>query len=145
MAKNLQPKQDSETPELLFVYGTLMSGQRLHKHLSARAGVRYMGAARMRGELYRPLGRRYPGAVRTGRKGRLILGELYELRQPAQTLPALDRLEGCDEGLFTREKVLVSHKAKRRRAWTYLYAKPLANAEPIHQGNFAQYAASTSK
>jgi gamma-glutamylcyclotransferase (GGCT)/AIG2-like uncharacterized protein YtfP len=125
---------------LLFVYGTLMSGQRLHKHLTARPDVRLVGNARMRGELYRPLGRRYPGAVRTGRRGRHILGELYELRQPAQTLPVLDRLEGCDEGLFTREQVMVSHKARKRRAWTYLYAKPLANAEPILQGSFAQYA-----
>ena len=145
MAKSLQLKQDSQRPALLFVYGTLMSGQRLHKHLAQRPGVRYMGTARMRGELYRPLSRRYPGAVRTGRKDRHILGELYELRQPAQTFPVLDRLEGCDEGLFTREQVVVSQKTGRRRAWTYLYAKPLANAEPIHQGNFAQYASSTSK
>ncbi|MGB7846549.1 MAG: gamma-glutamylcyclotransferase family protein [Candidatus Acidiferrum sp.] len=145
MTKSLQLKQDSGRPELLFVYGTLMSGQRLHKHLAERPGVRYMGTARMRGELYRPLGRRYPGAVRTERRGRHILGELYELRQPAQTLPALDRLEGCDEGLFTREQVTVSHRAGKRRAWTYLYAKPLANAEPILRGNFAQYASATSK
>jgi gamma-glutamylcyclotransferase (GGCT)/AIG2-like uncharacterized protein YtfP len=145
MARSLQLKQDSERPTLLFVYGTLMSGQRLHKHLAERPSIRYLGTARMRGELYRPVSRRYPGAVRTGRKGRHILGELYELRQPSQTFPVLDRLEGCDEGLFTREQVVVSHKARRRRAWTYLYARPLENAELIHQGSFAQHASSGIK
>jgi gamma-glutamylcyclotransferase (GGCT)/AIG2-like uncharacterized protein YtfP len=145
MAKNQQPKQDFGESALLFVYGTLMRGQRLHKHLAARPGVRYVGTAKMRGELYRPLGRRYPGAVRTNRRGQHILGELYELQQPSRTLPALDRLEGCDEGLFAREKVIVSQKDKKRRAWTYLYTKPLRDAEPIQRGDFAQYIQSTNK
>ena len=125
---------------LLFVYGTLMNGQRLHHRLKAQKGVSYRGAAKIRAELYRLRGRTYPGAVRTSRPKEFVHGELYELAAPEQALRAIDKIEGCDEKLFVRKRVDVWHGSHKSRAWAYFYAKPLAHAQHIPTGNYLQHA-----
>ena len=121
--------------QFLFVYGTLMRGQRLHGHLKSRGSVEYVGPGRIRAKLYRPHGRRYPGAVRT-RADRYVHGELYKLHEPSQTLKTIDKLEGLEDGLFVREIVDVGQGSQKITAWTYLYNRPLSNAEHISSGDF---------
>src|SRR5262245_39625325 len=120
---------------LLFTYGTLKRRGRLHGRLVSQ-GVRYRGNARIRGRLFHISGRSYPGAVPT-RSDDFIIGELYELEFPAEALKTIDKLEGCDEGLFARKLVGAwangDHKV---RAWAYFYAKPLRKSRPIPGGRF---------
>jgi gamma-glutamylcyclotransferase (GGCT)/AIG2-like uncharacterized protein YtfP len=124
------------SPTLLFVYGTLMRGQRLHHHLQSQNGVSYLGGARIRAELYRLRGRGYPGAIRTSRTESFVHGELYQLHNPSETLRMMDKLEGCDEGLFVRRRVDIWHGDKKTRGWAYFYAKPLSRADHVPTGNY---------
>jgi gamma-glutamylcyclotransferase (GGCT)/AIG2-like uncharacterized protein YtfP len=128
--------QVSTTNEgLLFVYGTLMRGQRLHRHLKSQPTIEYLGSGRIRGDLYRPHRRSYPGAVRT-RAERYVHGELYRLHNPSQILRAIDKLEGLDEGLFVRRLVDVWRGSQKLKAWAYFYNKSVGNAERISSGDF---------
>jgi|SRR5467141_1328538 len=129
--------------QFLFVYGTLMRGQRLHRYLKSKGSVEYVGPGKIRAELYRPHGRRYPGAVRT-RADRYVHGELYMLRNPSQTLKAIDKLEGLEDGLFIRQTVDVWRGSQKISAWTYLYNRSLANAEHISSGNFLKRSVRTT-
>ena len=121
--------------DLLFVYGTLMRGQRLHRRLEPQSAIEYLGTGRIRAELYRPYRRRYPGAVRT-RADRYVRGELYRLHNPSETLKTVDKLEGIDEGLFVRELVDVWRGSQKLRAWAYFYNKSVADAQRISSGDF---------
>src|SRR5215469_12159549 len=58
--------------------------------------VEYLGPGPIGGVLYRPRGRRYPGAVRT-HADRYVHGELYKLQDPAEALKVIDKLEGINE------------------------------------------------
>src|SRR5262249_8210872 len=121
---------------LLFAYGTLKRRGRLHGQLMSQ-GARYRGNARIRGRLFQISGTSYPGAVPT-RADHFIAGELYELELPAQALKKIDKLEGCDEGLFVRKLVGAWVGDDRKvRAWAYFYAKPLRKSRPISGGRFA--------
>ena len=111
---------------LLFAYGTLMRGYRLH-HVLAR-GAHFVGLGTARGRLL-DLGR-YPGVV-DGR-GR-VTGEVYRLRHP-QVLPAVDRAEGVQ---FLRGHTLVAlADGGRARAWIYRYRGPRERAVPIPEGDY---------
>ena len=80
-------KQDPAAGTLVFVYGTLLSGERNHR-LLARA--RLVGEARTEPRFsLHDLGS-FPGLVPDG--SHAVAGEVYEVDEP--TLAALDRLEG---------------------------------------------------
>jgi gamma-glutamylcyclotransferase (GGCT)/AIG2-like uncharacterized protein YtfP len=120
----------------LFAYGTLKRHGRLHGQLVSQ-GARYRGRARIRGRLFRISGASYPGAV-PSRSDDFIAGELYELEIPAEALKKIDRLEGCDEGLFVRKLVSTwAEDDRKHRAWAYFYAKPLRKSRPIPNGRFS--------
>ena len=114
-----------------------MRGQRLHRQLQRQNGVSYLGAARIRAELYRLRGRGYPGAIQTSRTESFVHGELYQLSNPTETLGIMDKIEGCDEGLFVRRRVDVWHGGEKSRGWAYFYAKPLSRADHVPTGNYA--------
>jgi gamma-glutamylcyclotransferase (GGCT)/AIG2-like uncharacterized protein YtfP len=120
---------------LLFTYGTLKRRGRLHGQLMSQ-GARYRGNARIRGRLFKISGTSYPGAIPT-RSDNFITGELYELKIPAEALQKIDKLEGCDEGLYVRKLVGAwideDHKV---RAWAYFYNKSLRKSRPIPSGRF---------
>jgi len=122
----------------LFVYGTLARGQQLHDYLSRVSGTQFIGEGKIQGELYALPGEDYPGAVLNLRKKHFVRGELYEMAEPATMLRLLDGVEGCDEGLFRRQLVDVWINGGKRRAWTYLYAQPLREAQLIPSGDFRQ-------
>jgi gamma-glutamylcyclotransferase (GGCT)/AIG2-like uncharacterized protein YtfP len=120
----------------VFVYGTLQQGQRLHRHLGKPSEVQFVGPAKIRAELYRLPARRYPAAIAAPRSQRFVFGELYRMRDPLRTLASLDKVEGCDEGLFERRLADVWVRGKKKKAWTYFFAQPLVKAEIVPTGRF---------
>src|SRR5271157_5429740 len=107
---------------LLFVYGTLRRGFELHHHL-ARLGAGFRTEARVAAELIE--GGRYPGALPSGRQGKWVRGEVFELRQPARDLRILDEVEGFTPGAreqsqFVRAAAeVILNNGVRRQAWIY--------------------------
>jgi len=129
------PRKNSPS-RWLFVYGTLKRQGRLHRHLSSH-GAHYHGQARIRGRLFQISGASYPGAIPT-RSQEFIAGELYELHAPSEALKKIDKLEGCDEGLYVRKLVRAWMRDDHiHRAWAYFYAKPLRKSRRISGGRFA--------
>lgn len=126
----------------LFVYGTLMRGHSLHKFLAHKRRAEFLGKAKVRGRLYRLRRRRYPGAILASRAHGFVHGELYWINDPQSTLKLIDRIEGCDEGLFQRRLVDVWTNGSKTKAWTYFYARPLDGAERIPTGRYDHRTAS---
>ena len=85
--------------QMIFVYGSLKQGFRLHHFLSDQ---RFCGIAETK-PLYRlfDLGS-YPGLV-DWPQGRSISGELYEV--DATAIKRLDEAEGVADGLYARRRV----------------------------------------
>ena len=125
----------------LFVYGTLRAAidHPMHRELSRRA--RYAGMARLPGRLY-DLGP-YPGAVPDPHGRHEVLGELYEMHDPAALLPVLDEYEGATTagerpGEYRRELCPVTlADGSTRRAWVYLLNQPPPGARLIENGDYA--------
>lgn len=136
MANNVDKRAPATKETLLFVYGTLMRGGRLNGELAPSRGAEFLGTGKIRAELYRLQGESYPGAVRTSKPNRFVHGELYGLSNPEHVLERLDKIEGCDEGLFNRRLVDVWQNGKKRKAWTYFYGKSVSSAEPVPHGKF---------
>jgi gamma-glutamylcyclotransferase (GGCT)/AIG2-like uncharacterized protein YtfP len=132
----------SSSDEYLFVYGTLRAaaGHRMNKVLE-REGE-WIGRGRVPGVLY-DIGA-YPGAVRKSGIRAYVHGDVYRLRNPQQALKVLDRYEGLDEGKsdgksaeFKRSRVGVDiGRAKKVRAWIYLYNRPTAGLPRIRSGDY---------
>jgi gamma-glutamylcyclotransferase (GGCT)/AIG2-like uncharacterized protein YtfP len=136
--RNQQWCPDENVSPLIFVYGTLMKGYRLYRHLK-RWGISYLGDGRIRAKLYDLPLEGFPAAVPDANS--YIVGELYRLSQPRETLVHLDRLEGCDEDLFERRLVDVwLNGAGHQKAWTYFYKQPLQGAQEIPSGDYRELA-----
>ncbi|WP_437837591.1 gamma-glutamylcyclotransferase family protein [Sorangium sp. So ce1153] len=88
----------------LFVYGTLMRGERSHALLE---GARYLGLARTPRSFELADFGAYPALVRGGSVA--VLGELYE--PDRETLASLDLYEGCPD-LFQREAIALEGGAR---------------------------------
>lgn len=116
---------------LIFVYGTLMSGQPAAHHLD---GCTLLGRYTLKDYAMYNLGW-YPGIV--PQKGGSVTGEVY--RVPEDRLPEMDAYEG--EGrLYHRRTVTVKRRrAKAIEAQAYIYAHTEdLPAEPMHKpwGNY---------
>jgi gamma-glutamylcyclotransferase (GGCT)/AIG2-like uncharacterized protein YtfP len=129
------PDTNGDISRLVFVYGTLMRGYKLHQYLE-RDGATYIGKGRIRARLFDLPDEGFPGAIPDPNS--YTLGELYSLKNSHETLLQLDQLEGCDEGLFERELVDVWRNASRQKAWTYFYKRPLNGAREIPAGDYRQ-------
>jgi len=130
-AAGIQPKT-----RYLFVYGTLMRGQRSHRELARNGDARFAGAAKIQGELYNFRNLNYPGAVPTAQPDSFVHGQLYVLRDPERTLRTLDEFEGCGEGLFRRALADVWIHGRKVKAWTYFYARPLQQDDLVPNGRY---------
>lgn len=120
-------------PELLFVYGTLMSGFPLHSLLHVGRSSRLLGTGRIGGRLY-DLGE-FPGALPSAGSG-TILGELYELTD-GRLLAGLDQVEGP---LFRRARVRVERAgAETVEAWSYVYLGGPAPRARIPSGDYRRF------
>jgi gamma-glutamylcyclotransferase (GGCT)/AIG2-like uncharacterized protein YtfP len=111
-------------PDLLFVYGTLRRGFRLHHHLK-RLGAQFVANGKVQAELLDL--DEFPGARPSTKPGKRVEGELYRLHRVESTLRALDQVEGFspnnpEKGLFQRGTVEVTlANGEPRVAWIYWY------------------------
>ncbi len=121
--------------DLLFTYGTLMRGFRLHRLLDRRAV--YLGPGQVAGRIV-DLGS-YPGAV-PDRGGRLQ-GEIYRVADPA-LWGALDSAEGPQ--YHRREITVRSEDGRDQAACIYWYIGPLDRGVPIPGGDYRAHAPATS-
>jgi gamma-glutamylcyclotransferase (GGCT)/AIG2-like uncharacterized protein YtfP len=104
------------TPIYLFVYGTLRRGSKIKIARLFHANSEFLGTGRMRGRLTRSHPHR--GVVQSKNSGEWILGEVFQLDDPARLLPILDEYEGQE---YKRTSVPVQlDSGKRLRAWMYL-------------------------
>jgi gamma-glutamylcyclotransferase (GGCT)/AIG2-like uncharacterized protein YtfP len=121
--------------DLLFAYGTLMRGFRLHPLLEGRA--MYLGEGTTSGLLF-DLGS-YPAALKsaTGK----IRGEVYGLIEPG-LLRALDSAEGSQ---YHREQAEIERASGGSvGAYVYWYVGPLEGAVPVPGGDYRAHAPARS-
>ena len=99
---------------LVFVYGTLMSGQRAHHFLS---GGTLLGTWLLRGYAMYQV-KNYPGIVEE--PGKHVIGEVYAI--PKNLLIRMDEYE--EEGtLYHRRTVTVTRGMEQMEVQAYIYAK----------------------
>ena len=117
-------KTDETT--LVFVYGTLMSGQRAHHFLE---GGTLLGTWLLHGYAMYNLGR-YPGIVK--KEGHHVIGEAYEI--PNTLLARMDEYE--EEGsLYHRRTVSVTRDAEQLEVQAYIYARTV-DPDTLMQGRW---------
>ena len=127
--------------ELGFFYGTLMSGFERRTRLGLDAELAYRGRGWIHASLY-DLGL-YPAAVPD--EDSRVWGEVFELKDPAAVLEAIDEIEGYsvdhpDTSLYVRRHVPV-HLADDTvaEAWVYFYNAPLGRASRIPSGDYLSH------
>ncbi len=121
--------------DLLFVYGTLMKGFRLHGLLEGR--TEYVVAGQVSGRLL-DLGA-YPAAVRDADGA--VSGEVYRVTESSLWI-ALDSAEGPQ---YHREQVSVRTAGGRAApAFIYWYTGPLDRGIPIPGGDYRAHAPARS-
>jgi gamma-glutamylcyclotransferase (GGCT)/AIG2-like uncharacterized protein YtfP len=101
---------DRQPGELVFVYGTLRSGQANHHHL---AGCRFCGEARLPSLALYNLGP-FPMAIPSNNPAAILQGELYAVS--GAKLEELDRFEGAPR-LYERQLHRLSDD---RAVWVYV-------------------------
>ena len=113
-------QRELEARTFVFVYGTLLFGERNHRHL---VGARLVGEARTQPAFQlHDLGP-YPGLVAGGEHA--VVGELYAVDEA--TLAALDRLEGTPDFYRRASIVLVDGTS----AETYLLTPKQVAGHPV--------------
>lgn len=132
--------------EFLFVYGTLRKEMVHQVSPELRAimeGLPYLGIGQIQGELYY-LGS-YPGAIVGNTFKTKIVGEIYELPEPNETLEILDVYEGFIPGeleasLYARSQETISLPDNRQlECWMYLYNDWVATGSLIETGDYIDF------
>lgn len=131
---------------LVFVYGTLLSGECNHQPYLADS-ERVGGPARLAAQLW-DTGHSYPAVVLDANGGdaaRYVRGELYRVTR--ETLTRLDELEdyygpgAINEYERIEAEVEVEGEAgdARHRAWVYVYVSPPPQGRRIDSGDWRGY------
>jgi gamma-glutamylcyclotransferase (GGCT)/AIG2-like uncharacterized protein YtfP len=121
--------------DLLFTYGTLMRGFRLHRLLDGRA--KFLGRGQVKGRII-DLGS-YPGALPD--PGGTLHGEIYRVVEPA-LWAALDSAEGAQ--YHRREVTVRSEDGRDLAAGIYWYIGPLDRGVPVPSGDYRAHAPARS-
>jgi gamma-glutamylcyclotransferase (GGCT)/AIG2-like uncharacterized protein YtfP len=125
----------SDAGDLIFVYGTLMSGFGLHRLIADRS--ERVGNGTVTARLL-DLGS-YPAAVRDTHGA--VVGEVYRLRD-RDLWRVLDSAEGPQ---YDRQEVAVRMADGREvTAFTYWYVGPLDRGVPIPGGDYRAHAPARS-
>jgi gamma-glutamylcyclotransferase (GGCT)/AIG2-like uncharacterized protein YtfP len=127
--------------DLVFFYGTLMSGFRRPGRQRIDSELQPEGRGSIQAALF-DLGI-YPAAVPAGDSR--VWGEVYRMKNPEVVLGELDELEGYrasepDSSLYTRVETLVTlQDGRAAAAWVYFSNAPLGRAERISSGDYLQH------
>lgn len=129
---------------LLFVYGSLLSGFKSPAYEYIKRYFKLLGDATVKGTLY-DMGE-FP-AARPDDTGRTIKGELYEVINPNEfsfALAQLDDYEGLypeegEELLYARETVEVDFKSQTSTAWIYWYCGDVYGRPVLESGDMREY------
>jgi gamma-glutamylcyclotransferase (GGCT)/AIG2-like uncharacterized protein YtfP len=127
--------------DLVFFYGTLMSGFRGLGRAHLDPVLLPVGRGSIRAALF-DLGI-YPAAVPAD--DGLVRGEVYRMVDVEAVLHTLDEAEGLsrqepDASLYTRVETAVTFDDGRvERAWAYFYNAPLGRAARIESGDYLEY------
>jgi gamma-glutamylcyclotransferase (GGCT)/AIG2-like uncharacterized protein YtfP len=127
--------------DLVFFYGTLMSGFKREGRAQLDATLAPLGRAWIHAALF-DLGI-YPAAIpATDSK---VWGEVHRMLDVDAALKTLDEIEGFsssepDTSLYHRVETTVTFADGRSAlAWTYFYNAPLGRAQRIESGDYLQH------
>lgn len=109
---------ESKKKTNVFVYGTLMRGERAHSYLS---NATFLGEYRLQDYALYNLGW-FPG-IRP-KKGSVVYGEVYSVE--TDMIPEMDRYEG-EGSLYHRTTVAVENEDGALDASVYVYAHEIRN------------------
>jgi gamma-glutamylcyclotransferase (GGCT)/AIG2-like uncharacterized protein YtfP len=124
--------------EMVFFYGTLMTGFDRRRRAGIDAHLDYVGRGTIAAELY-DLGI-YPAAIPS--PDGVVWGEVYAMKDVERALGGLDEIEGYrlddpDRSLYVRQRVDVAlTDGSTAPAWVYFYNAPLGRAERIPSGDY---------
>jgi len=127
--------------DLVFFYGTLMSGFRRPGRQRIESELRPEGRGFIHAALF-DLGI-YPAAIPAS-DGR-VWGEVHRMIDCDAVLHELDEIEGYrssepDTSLYTRVETPVTFdNGRTATAWVYFYNAPLGRAERIESGDYLQH------
>ena len=127
--------------DLVFFYGTLMSGFRRPGRSRIDAKLRQEGRGSIPAALF-DLGL-YPAAVPASDS--LVYGEVYRMLDPESVLSVLDEIEGFrpsqpEASLYRRvEASATLDNGQSANAWVYFYNAPLGRAQRIDSGDYLEY------
>ena len=127
--------------ELVFFYGTLMTGFDRRRRIGIDPKMRFRARGWVEAALF-DIGL-YPAAV-PAESGR-VWGEVFELLDRDEVLTALDDIEGYrpddpDSSLYIRSLVPTSVPSRKLPAyWIYFYNAPLGKAPRIESGDYLEY------
>ncbi len=123
----------------VFVYGTLLRGERLSHIIEASGPIRVLPACTS-GRLVN-LGD-CPGMIPARRSGQWVLGEYAEFETLGSVLPQLDFIEEYQpdaeaRSLYLRRSVpVVLEDGSERWAWAYIYNRPYDPRRIIKNGDW---------
>ena len=128
--------------DLVFFYGTLMSGFRRPGRERIDPQLQPQGRGSIHAALF-DLGI-YPAAVPASDSR--VWGEVYRMKDPDAVLAELDDIEGFrasepDASLYTRVEtpVMLDDDGRVATAWVYFYNAPLGRAERISSGDYLRH------
>jgi gamma-glutamylcyclotransferase (GGCT)/AIG2-like uncharacterized protein YtfP len=127
--------------DLVFFYGTLMSGFRRPGRAGLDEALKPMGRGWISAALF-DLGI-YPAAIPAS-EGK-VWGEVHHMLDPEGALTTLDEIEGYsptepDSSLYRRVEIPVTFEdGHTANAWVYFYNAPLGRAERIPSGDYLQH------
>jgi gamma-glutamylcyclotransferase (GGCT)/AIG2-like uncharacterized protein YtfP len=129
--------------ELIFFYGTLMTGFDRRRRIGIDSKLRSLGRGEIRATLF-DLGI-FPAAVPALDDS--VRGEVYEVQEEdaAAVLAALDEIEGFrpsdpDHSLYRRAQTDVRlEDGRMARTWVYFYNAPLGGAQRIPSGDYLEH------
>lgn len=127
--------------QLVFFYGTLMTGFDRRRRAGIDGKLTYVGRGSIHAALF-DLGI-YPAAVPAPEN--IVWGEVYAMADPQAVLAALDDIEGFrpddpDRSLYWRQQADVRlPDGSIALAWVYFYNAPLGQAPAIPSGDYLEH------
>jgi gamma-glutamylcyclotransferase (GGCT)/AIG2-like uncharacterized protein YtfP len=127
--------------DLVFFYGTLMSGFSRPGRARLEHALRPVGRGWIRAALF-DLGI-YPAAIPA--HDTRVWGEIHRMLDIDSVLATLDEIEGYsseepDASLYTRVEIPVTFQDGHvESAWVYFYNAPLGRAERIESGDYLEH------